>query len=291
MSQESFEAIGTHWDIVITQELTSDKERGLFLALRTRIALFEATYSRFKDGSLVDQIAHRAGIYALPDDAQTMFDLYKRLYDTTEGAVTPLIGNTLVQAGYDKHYSLKVGTLHAPPLWDDALSYDFPTLTLSAPTQLDLGAIGKGYLVDIIGLLLEASGISSYSINAGGDIRQRSAGGVPLMVGLEHPEDKTLVIGSIAILNSSICGSSGSRRAWGGMHHIINPHTQRSPENIIAVWACAETTILADAMTTALFFADPKDLQKEFAFEYLLMYHDGSIAHSKGFTATLFTTS
>ncbi|OGZ06356.1 MAG: hypothetical protein A2845_00995 [Candidatus Lloydbacteria bacterium RIFCSPHIGHO2_01_FULL_49_22] len=288
--RRSFEAIGTSWDIVIDQEMTSAAEQELFLALRKRIELFEATYSRFRDDSLVDKVAHHAGAYTLPADAKQMFDLYKELYDTTSGAVTPLIGNTLVEAGYDKHYSLKKGVLHAPPAWDDVLIYDFPKLTALSPTQLDLGAIGKGYIIDIVGLLLEEHGINQYHINAGGDIRQRGSCSNPLSIGLEHPIDKNLAIGKINIVNKSICGSSGSRRAWEDMHHIIDPHTQRSPKNIIAVWAVADTTILADAMTTALFFKDPALLMKEFTFEYLIMNADSSTLRSPNFDATLFTS-
>lgn len=288
--RQSFEAIGTSWDIVIDQEMTSVAEQELFQALRKRIELFEATYSRFRDDSLVDKVAHHAGTYTLPSDAKQMFDLYKELYDATSGAVTPLIGNTLVDAGYDKHYSLVKGKLQAPPTWDDVLAYDFPKLTAHAPTQLDLGAIGKGYIIDIVGLMLEEHGIDQYHINAGGDIRHRGSQDYPLSVGLEHPIDKNSAIGKIDIVNKSICGSSGNRRAWANMHHIINPHTQRSPKHIIAVWAVADTTMLADAMTTALFFKDPELLMKEFVFDYLIMNEDSSTLRSANFDATLFTS-
>lgn len=290
MAQESFEAIGTHWDIIINQKLTSAEERGLFLALHERIELFESTYSRFHDGSLVDKIAHHAGTYTLPPDAEIMFDLYKKLYDITKGAMTPLIGNTLVEAGYDKAYSLIKNTLHTPPQWGDVLVYDFPTLKVLSPTQLDLGAIGKGYLIDIVGLMIEEAGIASYSINAGGDIRQRSEDGAPLIVGLEHPDDKMSVVGTINVMNKSICGSSGNRRRWADLHHIIDPHTLRSPSDIIAVWAVADTTICADAMTTALFFTNPELLMKEFYFDYLIMNADFSVLRSRNFTGTLFTS-
>lgn len=286
MVTESFEAIGTHWDIAIDQELTSAVERGLFLLLRERIELFEATYSRFRDDSLIDKIAHHAGAYTLPPDAKVMFDLYKKLYDITNGVVTPLIGNTLVEAGYDKQYSLTKGILHAPPAWSDVLTYDFPKLEILSPTQLDCGAIGKGYLIDIIGELLEQNNITDYTVNAGGDVRHR--GSSPLTVGLEHPNDTTTAIGTIDISNKSICGSAGSRRTWANMHHIIDPRTQTSPSDITAVWAVSDNTILADAMTTALFFTDPGLLIKEFAFDYLVMRSDSSITHSQGFNATLF---
>ena len=58
-------------------------------------------------------MARAAGQYHLPDDAKPMFDLYYKLYAATDGKCTPLIGQVLVDAGYDANYSLQVGTFHA----------------------------------------------------------------------------------------------------------------------------------------------------------------------------------
>jgi thiamine biosynthesis lipoprotein len=286
-----FEAIGTEWQIDINETRSPEFIRGLFALVREKIENFEATYSRFRDDSLIDQIAHRSDTYTLEGDARELFDCYEKVYHATGGKVTPLIGNTLVDAGYDKHYSLKKGVLSPTPAWEEILDYHFPELRVKKPTQLDLGGLGKGHLIDIVGKQLEARGVCSYTIDAGGDIRHRSTEEVMLKVGLEHPEDGTKIIGTIEIGNKSICGSSGNRRAWSDMHHIIDPHTSISPTNISALWVTAETTLVADAMTTALFFTDAKILQKEFAFEYLIMHKDASITHSHGFTATIFSAS
>ena len=284
-----FEGIGTHWQIDIHDALSPETVRGIFANARARIEKFEATYSRFRDGTLVDQMAHTAGAYSLPPDGKMLFDLYEKLYRATGGAVTPLIGNTLVEAGYDKSYTLQVKEMHAPPHWEDVLSYQFPTLTVHSPTQLDLGAIGKGYCIDIVGQLLEDAGVVAYTIDAGGDIRHRMHEGKTLTVGLEHPDNRKQVIGTIPLGNASICGSAGNRRAWSGVHHIINPHTHTKAEDILAVWVVAKDTMTADGLSTALFFTDPITLAKEFSFEYLRINKDWSIDHSPGFSATLFS--
>jgi thiamine biosynthesis lipoprotein len=289
MERTSFDAIGTHWDIAIEDKITTANAQGLFCLLRERIELFEATYSRFRDESLIDKIAQSPGDYTIPPDGKRMFDAYQFLYRQTEGQMTPLIGNTLVEAGYDKNYSLTKKILHTPPAWDDVLSYHFPTLTVKHKTQLDLGALGKGYCIDIVGEMLEEKGIGDYMINAGGDIRYRTTRNTPLVVGLEHPRDKTSVIGTVEIFDGSICGSAGSRRAWSDMHHIINPTTLTSPRDITSVWAIAKTTLIADAMTTALFFTDPNILTQTFSFSYLIMNADSSTVRSPDFPATLFT--
>jgi len=283
----SFDAIGTRWQIEFT--LTGEATTAAVEAvIRQRIDQFDALYSRFRSDSLVSAMAKRAGLYRLPADAQPLFDLYESLYYHTDGAFTPLIGQVLVDAGYDAAYSLRPKALHRPPDWKQVLVYGYPMLTLKKPVLLDVGAAGKGYLVDIISGILIDKGITSYVINAGGDILQRSLAGKTLQVALEHPGDITQAIGVAAIINQSICGSSGNRRAWQGMHHIINPHTLRPVTDITAVWVVADTTMLADALSTCLFFVSPNQLKTTYTFEYALVRSDDSLEYSSGFPATFF---
>ena len=135
-----FERIGTHWVIESDQAFTDDVKK----IVLDRIELFDSSYSRFRDDSLVTIMSRSKGVYALPHDAQPLFDLYKKLYDLTEGRMTPLIGETLVQAGYDAQYSLEQKTLSAPPRWEDAMSVTYSTISMLQPALIDVGAAGKG---------------------------------------------------------------------------------------------------------------------------------------------------
>lgn len=287
-SNYTFEAIGTHWEIDVYQVLTPLQYQELSTRIQDRIELFDRTYSRFRSDSLITKMSQEAGEYELPTDATPLFSLYERLYYLTNGLVTPLIGQTLVDAGYDAEYSLESKTLHKPPAWENVMKYDPPRLTLMQPVLLDVGAAGKGYLIDIIGSLVEESGVHSYCINAGGDILHRNVSFVPIRIGLEHPQDFTQVIGVVNICNQSLCGSAGSRRKWGEFHHIINPFTLSSPQSILAVWVVASSTFLADALTTCLFFVPAATLQKEFQFEYFILKDDYSVERSPGFIAEIF---
>jgi thiamine biosynthesis lipoprotein len=153
-----FEAIGTHWEIDILQDVPVK----LYEAITVRIAEFDKTYSRFRADSLVTEIAKKAGVYAFPKDAAPLFALYERVYRSTNGLVTPLIGQVLVQAGYDAQYSFKKGELKVPPAWDDAMKFNPLTNELSvfqSGVLLDFGAAGKGYLIDLVGELIEGAGV------------------------------------------------------------------------------------------------------------------------------------
>lgn len=285
MTQFVFEAIGTHWEIDIVKELSSQEEALLLHKIMSRVNEFDKVYSRFREDSLVTEMSRKAGDYNLPDDADILLQTYRKIYDITFGAVTPLIGQVLIDAGYDDKYSLVPKELKTPPRWEDVIEWNKPTLSLKKAEMLDFGAGGKGYLVDIIGELLEKEGITDYCVDAGGDMRQRGA--MPLQVGLEHPEDTTRVIGIIDINNMSLCGSAGNRRRWANFHHVIDPEKLKSPEHIVAVWTLAKTTLLADILTTAVYFLSPEILKNHIDFEYLIIKSNGDILKSEGFNAEL----
>lgn len=303
-----FQAIGTHWQIDVFQSVKDENE--LLAKIRERISVFEKVYSRFLADSLIGKIASgqmdevtqsrsplpegnaisAAGRYIFPDDSQRLFAEYRKMYDLTHGLFTPLIGQVLVDAGYDSKYSLTQKTeISKPPEWDSVMAFDFPCLTVKKPVQLDFGAAGKGYLVDLVGEVLKENNIQSYCVDAGGDILHRSLEKESLKVGLEHPNDAQKVIGTINICNQSLCGSSGNRRAWANFHHIINPETLSSPRHILAVWALAPDTITADILTSGLFFVSPDLIQKHYDFEYFILNADYSFQKSDGFHAEIFS--
>lgn len=287
--QSRFEAIGTSWKIVLPETKVSDAEP-VIMAVKDRVAEFDKAYSRFRDDSIAASISKAVGSYRLPDDAKGMFDIYKNLYEVTRGKVTPLIGQVLADAGYDKKYSLKPKEKVAPAaVWDEVMSYEYPDLLVKKPVLLDFGAVGKGYLIDIVASLVRSKGIRSYTIDAGGDIAHLSEQGSPIKVGLEDPTDKAKVIG-IAELPSgkSIAGSAGNRRAWDKYTHIMDPETAESPRHIQAVWAVADTAASADAVTTGLYFASSEALKQRFGFEYLVVNADRSAYTSPGFPGRLF---
>jgi thiamine biosynthesis lipoprotein len=288
-NQLTFEAIGTTWDIeLLNQPLTQDSSR-IFAEIRTRIADFDHKFSRFRDDSLIAEIARRQGAHTLPAEAQLLFDVHKKLYDITDGAFSPLVGNTMVDAGYDALYSLQAKTsIRSAPPWDVALDYRFPVLTVKKPVLLDFGAGGKGYLADLVAACLREFGIENYCINAGGDIVYKHLTCEPLCIALEDPFDTTMAIGVAKIENGSLSGSAGNRRAWAGFHHIINPKTGISPSDIAAVWVYAKDGLLSDSISTALFLSEPKKITPIFDFEYAIIRSDRSLEHSAHFPAEFF---
>lgn len=287
MQKLEFEGIGSTWLINL---FDVDKDFDLIKLkkiLIDRVEQFDKDYSRFRKDSLIYQMSQNKGEYELPDDAKPLFDLYYKLSEITNGLFTPLVGRTMEEAGYDSKYSLKPKEFSRIPSWEEALEYNYPKMKIRIPMTLDIGAAGKGYLIDLIGEILKNHNIEKFSLNVGGDILHANSN-QPLMVGLENPNNVNQVIGVVELLNGSICGSAGNRRKWDRFHHIINPHTHSSNWDILATWVTAVDTITADALATSLFLVDPEVVEKEYKFEYLILNKDFSIKKSENFKVKFF---
>ncbi len=283
LHSHDFEAIGTTWSIATEQPLSST----VLASLRAAIDDFDRTYSRFRADSLVAQVAKEAGNYNFPQNARHLFVFYRRLYDETSGKVTPLVGAALERAGYDASYSFKPSTQHALPIWDEALVWRGSSLHTTQPVVLDVGAAGKGYLIDIVSSILNDASLTDYIIDASGDLRHK--GSVGERIGLEHPLEAGKVIGVIDIQNESLAASAVNRRRWGNeQHHIYDPDTLAPTRDILATWVVAEEAMVADGLATALFFVHPSTLNDIYTFQYVRMHSDGHLDYSYDLRGELF---
>jgi len=280
-----FEAIGTAWQIDTAAPLGSEPAA----AVTRRIDDFDAVWSRFRPDSVVSRIAAEGGTWVLDPDSRELLDLYVALHDVTDGAVTPLVGRTLADLGYDATYSLRSVAEPAPvPAWD-AIDWDYPTLVAAEPALLDVGAAGKGHLVDLVAGVLTDHGIADVTIDASGDLLHRAD--APLRVALEHPGDATRAIGVAELSQGqALCASATNRRAWGdGLHHVLDGRTGRPTRDIVATWVVAGSALLADGLATAHFLAEPARLVSRFDHEFVRMHADGRVERSPDFPGEVFT--
>lgn len=280
--------MGTQWQISIW-----DTDAGLCAELeqqtRQLCIEFDALYSRFRKDSLIWQLAGQTGTYEVPADLTTMLQLYEQLYATTAGKCTPLVGYTISDLGYDADYSLapKDTIRKTPPLPEALRILDDTHIELLAPALIDLGALGKGYAVDLLAALLEQHEVQRYLVNGSGDIRYRSTG-EPIRIGLEHPDDHSKVIGVCTMENGAMCSSAGNRRRWNDYHHIIDPQSGQSVTNLLAVWVTTERAALADGLATSLFLVEPDQCKTADRYEYCLLDANYRVRTSGGFQADLY---
>jgi FAD:protein FMN transferase len=115
---------------------------------------------------------------------------------------------------------------------------------------LDLGAIGKGYALDVMGALLREWGMEWAMIHGG----QSSvlAIGPPegqngWLVPLRNPENHDETFDAAALRDCSMSGSGIQSHGA----HIINPRTGRPATDKLGAWAIAPTAAASDAISTA----------------------------------------
>ncbi|WOH17293.1 FAD:protein FMN transferase [Paenarthrobacter sp. GOM3] len=280
-----FEGIGTQWEISTPDALAA----GVRNQLLDTVSAYDEVWSRFRPDSLVSSLSRSPGRITLPDYARGLHRVYSALYRLSDGRMTPLIGSSLERLGYDAGYTLATsGSPQAPPRWEGTLEWTGRELMVTKPVVLDVGAAGKGQLVDLLGDVLQASGHTDFLVDGSGDMLH--AGTHPVIVALEHPYNPKQAIGTVELANSALCASASNRRAWGdGLHHVLDGATGRPIETTVATWTMAASALEADALATALFMMDPGPLEDEFEFSWLKVSSAGAATYSAVFEGRLFS--
>ena len=277
-----FDALGTSWELASAQSISPSLKK----VISKQLSLFEHTYSRFMQNSLVSAIARKPGTYTFPESATEIFSFYEQLFFLTSGKMTPLVGDALSSAGYDERYSLKPrATIRKVDSYTETVTRSGHVITMTRPCMLDIGAVGKGYAVDMIVKLLKTEGHKSFVVDASGDMRVVGYGE---RIGLENPFNFQEVIGTVELQDKALCASANNRRAWGDWHHILDPHLREPTREIVATWVVADSAMIADGLATALFFVAPETLSSKYNYEYMRIHANGSIEYSDYFAGGIF---
>lgn len=314
--------------------------------IRAFVEEYEHTLSRFRADSLVSRMAcaDDGGDFEFPEWAGPLFTLYSEFYAATHGAFDACIGADLLALGYNN--SVQFVPKSAASASDDSDSWSnyrralpvtwgnisrdcgSATLRTNQPVQLDFGAAGKGYFVDLVTQIIkeELSGDSpsnsdsradfDFLVNAGGDMRACfSEENNQIKVALENPFDTTQAVAVASIASGALCASSSARRRWkvkdtsylgkdasGFESNLIATHLINALDGIPACDLCASwvyipaktcdfPTAYADALATALFVSQENDLQKivqTTSAEFAVMLPNKTLRKTRAFPARFF---
>ena len=136
------------------------------------------------------------------------------------------------------------------------------TVFISDPEmRIDVGAIGKGYATERAAETLIRSGVTSYVLNIGGNIRAigEKTNGEGWVTGITNPDrtSEESFVCRVSIKDVSLVTSGDYERFYtvGGVryHHIIDPETLMPAKNFSSVSVFVSDSGLADALSTALF--------------------------------------
>lgn len=245
----SREGIGTHWWFELLGE------SGFPAATKRRIDTvmddFHRDYTRFTDTSYVGRLNGSKTLRGFPGELYDMMVFAKDMYRVSDGVFDISVGGALHALGYgDRSHAAPV----AKNFWHEAkLNRD--EITIPRESAIDLGGLGKGWLIDKLVGVMRDCGHDQFIVNGGGDMYVQSDR--PIDIALQHPIRHDEAIGSVPITRGALAVSSTRMRTWqhdgATHHHIIDPTTgQSTTSDIISTYVRADTALIADVMATIL---------------------------------------
>ena len=281
MADFAFEALGTHWSILIE----GDDLQGP--TLQEFVLRFEKKYSRFLPDSEVSRInKSKKREFRVSDDLATMLTLGKKLEELTEGHFNLNLKRLMSGYGYDAKLSLEPRPKEIKPP-QGKFYLEGQILYKGPEVEFDLGSLGKGYLIDQVAGLLKTNGLSSYIIDGGGDIYGSiKADGRPWKIAIEHPSHPEQIIGSVELSNRALASSSANKRRFRNFHHLLDAVAAIPTNEILAVSVLADQAAVADACATAIFVSPSKFwpvIAREFKIDYLVVLPDLSYQKTDDF--------
>lgn len=227
----------------------------------TMFRTFEQRYSRFQKGNELWELNQSEKQVV----SEELFDILTRAqyyYKATHGLFDPSILPALEQEGYPGATSPRQTTIEKN---FSELTLEPATRTVTKPHDLliDLGGIGKGYIVDRVASFLNKR-FENVLVDAGGDISARGGNrkeGYPYWaIDVEHPERSDASVVLLLLSDMSVATSGRNRRHWvkdgQKKHHLIDPATGKSARpDFLSVTVIAQNTVEADIYAKTVFIA------------------------------------
>ena len=265
------EAMGTTYRVRI--EGRGIDQRELAKKLAAELAAIEEQASTWRPESWLSQFNHDRSQQPQqpPEHIWHMLVLSDQLVRATGGAFDPTVGPLVRAWGYGPGQTDQPPTAqHLDALlvatgWDKIeINFDQRTVRKVHPeVELDFSALGKGYAVDRMAVLLDEAGCEHYLIEFGGEVFGRvpdSAAG--WSVGIQQPGTPPGAHGRSITLVNQAAATSGTYyqdRAADESSHLIDPRTGRPvPPAAQSVTVVMSSCADADAWATALMVLGPE---------------------------------
>lgn len=158
-------------------------------------------------------------------------------------------------------------------------------------SAITLNGIAQGYAADRVAAVLTEFGVEHALVNAGELVpRGNSTEGDPWTVGIQHPRQADAYV-ALARLDGRALATSGDYATTFSSgfryHHLFDPRTGISPDELASVSVVAPTAMQADALSTAVFVLGPMRgmdlIEQTPGADVLLVVKDGRARASRGF--------
>lgn len=232
---------------------------------------YEHVFSRTKDDSELYQLNHRtqtdstdsfqisSDLAALLEKGLYYSELSNGSFDISIAPISCLwdftSGRKIVPESHTVESLLPLVNYKNIHLSHQTVQFDHPQ------TQIDLGAIAKGFIADRMKEYLLSHGVSSAIINLGGNVLciGSKPDGKPFQIGIQKPfADRNETAATISISDRSVVSSGIYERYFekdGTLyHHILDPATgYPCDNNLISVTVITDASVDGDALSTTCF--------------------------------------
>ncbi len=230
-----------------------------------------AVLSRTAEGSELSALNAANGeavSYAADDPLPKLIETALTISEATDGAFDPTLAPVLDAWGFTKDLrrvpsSDELAALLARTGRDKIAlekTADGYLVTLSGGAQLDLGGIAKGYAADLLRAQLEKEGVTSATLDLGGDVfvMGKKSDGSDWRIAVKDPGDTESYLGIVSASDAFIVTSGVYERYFeeNGVryHHILDPKTGCPAESgLVSVTVLCKNGAWADALSTACF--------------------------------------
>ena len=171
------------------------------------------------------------------------------------------------------------------------------TVRCPADTEIDLGAVAKGYTGDAVMEIMQVHGISSAIINLGGNVQTRGSrpDGTAWTVGITDPFAPDSLIGTVSVTDRAVITSGNYERYFTGEDgrrywHVLDPADGCPADNgPVSVTVIGSSGAECDALSTALFVEGTQQAAEHWRrsgdFEMILVTSDGELLLTEGIAA------
>ena len=302
LRRKSLKLMGSHIDILIFDSV--DAETILDDAVEM-LKVYEHRFSANDDSSELMEVNHNAGAKAIkvhPD----LFDLIKigKNHSCASNSFLNIAIGPIVQTWRIGFKDVKVPTKQEI---DNLLEITDPNqITLNEEEQsvylarkgmaINLGALAKGYIADLMIEYLKKRGVDAGLINLGGNVLAfgdaKHNQDLMWRIGIQNPvETRGNHLFTIGIKNQSVVTSGIYERnhTENGKtyHHILNPKTGYPVEtNVAGLSIISRKSVDGEIWTTRLFGKDIKDILEEVNnlpdIECVIVTTEGKVYYTSG---------
>ncbi|MBI2381204.1 MAG: FAD:protein FMN transferase [Gammaproteobacteria bacterium] len=241
-------------------------------------------------------------VFAAPDAILPLIRQCKSLYEASEGLFNPALGLLFRLWGFhgDKSWesrplpeAAKIRELLTDPPGMDDVEIDGNRLRgHNARLSLDFGGFAKGYGLDRLAEILRQEGVTHALVSATSNlVALGTHGSRPWRIAIRHPRREGGVLAWLELADGECCSTSGDyeryfERDGRRYHHILDPRTGYPATGAQAVTLLHRDGAVADAASTALMVAGPRDFariaRRLGVSEALMVDADGRLLVSEG---------